>query len=429
MKILLIDPPQPYMLNLHYQTSMGLLYLLAVVKRERPDVNIEIIYLEGKSKNESIELIKAKLPADVIGFTSTTLDYPMVMDLKNELKNKLKINSKFIIGGAHASATYNDIINDGWDVIFKGEGELSILKFIDNFKSNKIDKIIETDYITDLDWLPYPDRDGNPHLKNRDDRKKTINIVASRGCSQFCNFCASHLTWTRNVRWRKAEKVFEEIKHCMYKYNIKSFKFSDENITCNKEWINHFCYLVKPLNIEWFTIARVDSVDKETLKNMSEAGCKSIAYGVESFDTNVLKILNKRATPEQAIETINNTYDAGMMPNLLMMINTPGETYKYTTDCNIKYLEKVKNKYNHVGLKPLIPLPGTNIARFPHKFGITIINNDYSNFNLWTYYKDKNGEKKLVESTIRINGMTEEEQRKNHIRMLDYIESVGIKIE
>ncbi|MBU1760421.1 MAG: cobalamin-dependent protein, partial [Bacteroidetes bacterium] len=76
--------------------------------------------------------MKAKLPADVIGFTSTTLDYPMVMDLKNELKNKLKINSKFIIGGAHASATYNDIINDGWDVIFKGEGELSILKFIDN---------------------------------------------------------------------------------------------------------------------------------------------------------------------------------------------------------------------------------------------------------------------------------------------------------
>ena len=277
--------------------------------------------------------------------------------------------------------------------------------------------------------MPYPDRDSNPYLKNRDNRKKTINITASRGCSQFCNFCASHLTWTRNVRWRSVEKVVEEIKYCIDKYGIKSFKFSDENIASNKKWINDFCSLIKRFNIEWFTIARVDSVDIETLNNMAASGCKSIAYGIESFDIKVLKILNKRATPEQAIDTINNTYEAGIMPNLLMMINTPGETYKYTVDCNIKYLEYVKGKYNHVGLKPLIPLPGTNIAKFPERFGITITNNDYSNFNLWTYYKDKNGEKKLVDSCIRINGMTERQQRNNHIRMLDYIESQGIKIE
>ena len=412
------------MIDIHYQTSMSLLYLSAIIKRDRPEVDIEVIYLEGKSKEESVKLIKDKLSADVIGFTSTTLDYPMVMYLKNELK----VNSKFIIGGAHASAC-NDVINDGWDTIFKGEGELAILKFIDDFKINKINKIIKCNYIHDLDSLPYPDRDSNPYLKNRDSRKKTINITASRGCSQFCNFCASHIVWTRNVRWRNVEKVVEEIKYCINKYGIKSFKFSDENIACNKEWVNIFCSLVKHLNIEWFTIARVDSVDRETLNNMGASGCKLIAYGVESFDTKVLKILNKRATPKQAIDTINNTYEAGIIPHLLMMINTPGETYKDTVDCNIKYLEYVKGKYNHVGLKPLIPLPGTNIAKFPKKFGITIINNDYSNFNLWTYYKDENGEKKLVDSCIRIDGMTELQQRNNHIRMLDYIESQGVKID
>jgi radical SAM superfamily enzyme YgiQ (UPF0313 family) len=416
------------MIDLHYQTSMSLLYLSAIVKRERPDVDIEVLHLEGKTIEESVELIRDKLPVDVIGYTSTTLDYPTVLDIKLRLAIRSDFRNLDIIGGPHASACN---LNDGWDVVFKGEGELLILDFIDDWKHHKniTYKIYDGRYIQHLDWLPYPDRDMNPYLRDRDPRRKTINIVASRGCAQHCSFCASHLTWTRSVRWRNTNAVAEEIRYCIDKYGIKSFKFSDENIASNKEWVNNFSNIVKPLGIEWHTIARVDSVDKETLLNMAASGCKSIAYGIESFDKNVLKILNKQATPEQAIETINNTYDAGISPNLLMMINTPGETWPYTADINIEYLEKVKGKYNHVGLKPLIPLPGTNIERYPEKFGVKIINRDYSNFNIWTYYKDEHGEKKLVESSLSIDGITTEQQRDNHVRLLNYIESQGVKIE
>lgn len=428
MKIALINPPQPYMVEKHTQVPLGLLYLSALLKREK-DVEASVLDLSDVSEDEGLLRIQSN-DWDVCGFTATTLDYCTVVNMLKTLKKALK-DTAFIVGGSHASACFHDMLEDGWTSVFRGEADLSILRFVDDLTRDTvvdIYNVLNNEIIQDLDWLPYPDRGALPWLGGKvlaKGNKESINIIASRACPRSCTFCASKAIWGNKVRWRKPEAVVDEIKHCIKKYNVKVFRFSDDNMISNKKWTKRFCELVKQLDIIWRMSVRVDEADYDTLCLLRQAGCVELGFGVESFDSNVLKMLNKKITPEQSLKAVENAHKAGIGVRLLMMISTPGETYKYTVDENIKCIEKLRNKFVYISVKPLVPFPGSDIWGDPVKFGVTIKTCDFSKYNMWMYSIGKNGEKKHTEESILcINSMTEDEQRENFNRMLEYTETL-----
>ena len=277
--------------------------------------------------------------------------------------------------------------------------------------------------------MPYPDRDALSWVGGRvlaSGNKKSINIIASRACARKCVFCATKAIWGNRVRWRSPEAVAAEIRYCIKKYKVKVFRFSDDNMVSNKKWTQRFCDLVEPLKIIWRMSVRVDDIDYKTLKLLRKAGCVELGFGVESFDLNVLNTLNKQITPEQSLEAINNSYRAHIGVRLLMMINTPGETYKHTVDCNIKCLESLRKKFVYLSVKALTPFPGTAIWDHPERFNISIKTKDFSKYNMWMYYLDKNGKRAHTEKSIlRIHNMTEKQQKENLIRMREYTETLS----
>jgi radical SAM superfamily enzyme YgiQ (UPF0313 family) len=414
------------MVEKHTQVPLGLLYLSALLKREK-DVEVEVLDLSDVSIDEAT-LTLQRNDWDVCGFTSTTLDYCTVLDMVKSLKETLK-DTAFIVGGPHASACFHDMLEDGWSAIFRGEADLSILRFVDDLTQDTISNIynvLNNEIVQDLDWLPYPDRDALTWLGGKvlaKGNKDSINIIASRACPRSCTFCASKAIWGNKVRWRTPEAVVEEIKYCIKKYNVKIFRFSDDNMISNKKWTKRFCELVKPLDITWRMSVRVDEADYETLCLLREAGCVELGFGVESFDPKVLKILKKKITPEDSIRAVENAYRAGIGVRILMMINTPGEVYKYTVDHNIRSLEKLRSKFVYISVKPLVPFPGSDIWDNPEKFGVTIKTRDFSKYNMWMYRLGENGNKlHTEESILRIQSMTEEQQKENFNRMLGYTE-------
>ncbi len=426
MKVLLVNPPQPYMIEKHTQVPLGLLYLSSIIKRDERVSKVVVLDLSAVSIKEAILKIKNIRP-DICGFTSSTLDYCVVLKILKELKPVLR-KTFFIIGGPHPSACSLEVSKDGWDGVFLGESDLSILRFLGDFLAKKTTKIYGSDRLKDLDWLPYPDRDalswlgGNVLAKGN---KDSINIIASRACARRCTFCASKAIWGNRVRWRKPEAVIDEIQYCVEKYNIKIFRFSDDNMISNKKWTKRFCELVKPLGVVWRMSVRVDEADYKTLCILREAGCVELGFGIESFDPKVLKMLNKGITQEQSLKAVNNADNAGIGARLLMMINTPGETYKYTVDQNICCLEKLSNKFVYLSVKPLVPFPGSDIWFNPKKFGVTIKTNDFSKYNMWMYSLGVNGEKKHTEESIlHIHSMTKEQQKENFKRMFEYTETL-----
>ena len=292
MKIKLINPPQPYLITPKTQVPLGLLYLSAVIKKERPEVEIELLDFSADSIVDAAMHIGE---ADVYGFTATSLDYYTQVSLMNKIRERFP-RATYILGGPHASVMTEDILCDGFDSAFIGETEDTILQFIDDWKTMQVRSVYRPEKRVDLDNLPRPDRDSFPwiggNVLTKGD-KNSVNLMASRGCPYNCTFCASETIWQRNLRWRKVDDVVDEIKECIDKYGIKVYRFSDDNMASNRRWTERFCELVKPLGIKWRLSVRVDRVDPPLLKLMSEAGCTELGLGCESFDPDVLKTLKE----------------------------------------------------------------------------------------------------------------------------------------
>ena len=424
MKIALINPPHPYLVQPNAQAPLGLAYLSAMIKKYKSDVKVDILNYSHKTVEEVVEEIEVY---DVYGYTATVVDYYTCENLAKKIYNKY--TGCHIIGGSHATLSYNTINQNVFDSIFIGEAEYSLLQFIDDYKNNNIKEKYFGEKTNDLDSLPFPDRKAlGEHQGGKifiDDDSESTVIMGSRGCPYGCYFCASDQMWSRKVRWRNVDNLVEEIVDVKNKLGIRNFRFSDDNMTSKRSRLIEFCEKTKSLNINWRLSARVDSLDSALLDCMREAGCREISLGVESFDINVLNAMNKKITPEKSVEAIKLCKAHNIKTRILFMISTPGETYKHTISENIRYIEQIKNDFDLISLKILVPLPGTFIWDNEEKCKIKIINKDFRNFNFYMYEKkDKKIVERPVYSNIKIDGMRRDEQLKNIKEMRKYIASL-----
>ena len=74
--------------------------------------------------------------------------------------------------------------------------------------------------------------------------------------------------------------------------------FFDETFTIGKKRMRKFSELVqkKGLNVKFNIRARVDTVDREVVRELKKAGLRSIHMGVEAGTDRLLKIMNKQIT-------------------------------------------------------------------------------------------------------------------------------------
>ena len=425
MKLVLISPPQPYLLAHHTQVPLGLLYLSAVLKRERPQVDVVVADCSGMSITEAAEGLPE---ADVFGYSCTTLDYPTMKDLRSRLEVRFP-GAMHIIGGPHVTALPTETLLDGFDVAFIREAEKTILNFVDDWERKITKEVYDPQQWLDLEWLPRPDRaaldwtGGRVLANSKDD--KSANIMASRGCPFDCAFCASQVMWKRKVRWREPADVVAEIAECQKELGTEVFRFSDDNMTTSRKWTEEFCKLVKPLDVQWRLSFRVDSITPGLLDTMREAGCVEAGLGIESFDPVVLKAMHKRVKPEDSINAVKMLHEAGMGARVLLMIGTPGETHLKTVEHNIKALEEIRGQYVYVTLTMFTPLPGCPVWQLPNKYGVKILSKDFSKYNLCFVRREENGTvSRTIQPLVAIDGMTMAQQVENAEKMLAYLETI-----
>ena len=78
MKILLVNPPSKFLIDDNVFPTLGLLYLSSYLKKAGYG-DISLLDLNGS------HTIPAEIDADIIGFYSTTAQFPVVLDLKEKL--------------------------------------------------------------------------------------------------------------------------------------------------------------------------------------------------------------------------------------------------------------------------------------------------------------------------------------------------------
>jgi radical SAM superfamily enzyme YgiQ (UPF0313 family) len=318
---------------------------------------------------------------DIIGITCPTPVYYIVQQICSDLKRKDK-DVKIVIGGPHVTALPKESLTETeCDVVVIGEGELTFLDIVSRLKDGKdlhsvpgiaykengdvyVNK--RRELINDLDILPFPAKDLLPLSRyylpptKRIKSERATNMITSRGCPFSCNFCMAKTIWTSKTRLRSVKNVIEEIKLNVDVYRLTEFSFHDELFTFRRDRVIELCQsiLKEGIDITWVCQARAGSVDLEMLTLMKRAGCGKIAFGFESGSDRMLKLMNKKETIENAVESVSLCKKAGIGVEGAFILGYPGEDLKSIND-SIKFALELDCET--VAWFIAIPYPGTRL--------------------------------------------------------------------
>ena len=194
-----------------------------------------------------------------------------------------------------------------------------------------------------------------------------VAFYTSRGCPAHCTFCLWPQTFSGH-RWRtrSTENVVAEVKHAFEIFpKVKEVFFDDDTFAWGKARVLDVCRQLKPLRKTWSCTCRVHA-DYETLKAMKEAGCRLLIVGFESGNAQILKNVEKGATPEQGLTFMKNARLLGLKVHGDFIIGLPGESPE-TIQETIRYAEQLDCETIQVSIAH--PYPGTGFDAYLREKG------------------------------------------------------------
>ncbi len=135
--------------------------------------------------------------------------------------------------------------------------------------------------------------------------------------------------------------------------------------------------LRRGLRFTWSAFARVNTVDRETLKLMREAGCDSISFGVETGNPEMLKLIRKGITREQVREAVSLCRETGIIAHTSFIVGLPGETPETLRETG-EFAASLGSLY---GYHFLAPFPGTTVREEVEKYDLEILTDDWTRYD------------------------------------------------
>ena len=379
MKVCLIHPPQPNSLDDRLDIPLGQLYLATVLRGAGYEV--KVVDLSSIYTKQWPELIGW---ADVYGFTIYTPSYGMCKELLR-LARQINPNSVSVAGGAHPSALPEETIKD-FDYVVIGEGELALRDLVTSLEKGKSTgpRVIRYPLIENLDSLPCPDLGLiDIHSYNRRvDGQASLSFITSRGCPNTCAFCCNFM-FGKKIRLRHLDNVIDELSSIKSKYGVRNFIFYDDTMTLDKNRVKEMSMRFKQIDIRFRANGTVRVNDPEVYEDLYAAGCRNIAFGVETGSQELLRKMKKHTTVEQIKKAIKNAKAAGLIVKVFLIVGFPGETYQTIQETADLMLECRPHQYT---LFNFVPFPGCDVWNNPQNYGITYFEKNYEQyFNIAGY--------------------------------------------
>ncbi len=366
-----------------YYFPIGIAYVAASLKTTNR--NVYTLNLNYK-KGTTYEYLKKYLIENKIDFVATGGITSLYWQIYEILEAVKRISTKIITcvgGGIITSGPYDGmkalelvdygIIGEGEFTIcdlaaaLEGKMDLSMVKGL--IYRNDFGKYIlneKRNECMNLDDLPYPDYKGFEYdelLKRTmvveqlvsGDNSRVATVCFSRSCPFNCTFCF-HPSGTK-YRRRSLKNIFMEIDYLIKEFNIKNINIVDELFLGNLKDIDDFCYEIKKRNIGFSVSLRVDMVNKKNLMLLRDSGCRSIIFGLESADNNILKSMRKRITIEQIDKALSLCNEVGVNFGGNFIFGDQAET-KETANNTLRWWRD-HPQYNNISLFMIRLYPGS----------------------------------------------------------------------
>lgn len=364
----------------YYPFPFWLAYTTALLKR---DTDCMVKGLDGvvwdmtadellyKIKEEKPDLLVTELVALTEGDDLVFLE-----------KVKREIGCKIVVCGSYVSAAAEKLLNNKPFIDFAaiGEYEITVRELAEFLSKNnggslfsinglvcrdglgtiKINK--QRALVSDLDFLPFPDREDFPAGIYPDFAMYSpcINIISSRGCPAGCIFCTDrHVLFNSpQYRMRDPKKIVDEMEYCINNYGARQFYFDDQSFVVNKRHVIEICEELtrRNIHIPWTCMGDAMFVDYAALKAMSDAGCIGMKFGIESADPGILKTIGKPLNLEKVKKVVKWCRELGIETHATFCIGLPGETVD-TIRKSIEFMQELD--IDTAQVSKAVPYPGT----------------------------------------------------------------------
>ena len=334
-----------------------------------------------------------KTSPDVVGFSLLTTSLLVTLQLAEKLKGK-RPDLKIVFGGPEVYRLFGlggnkDLDCEALhcaDALIIGEGEDALLRALLSLKKNgffspgegimaregaKFIGSENTQLIHPLDSIPFPRYELFPLALYRE--RGQFPLLFSRGCIGKCAFCFEQAYWKR-FRQRSVDNVVQEIRSIRKRFGIYCFSLNDSLMNGNMHFLRDFCEKVisESIEVNWWGMARVNALMTEAfIHKMKQAGCRGIAYGIESGSQNVLNLMKKNTTVSIIDEAILNTWKGGIKPGINLLLGFPGET----DDDFLQTCDLIKRHGEHIAYVNVTMLgiePFTEVHKTRQTLGITM---------------------------------------------------------
>ncbi|OPL14200.1 MAG: hypothetical protein AVO39_09440 [delta proteobacterium MLS_D] len=390
MKVAIIAPPYP--LEEAPAPPLGVTYVAAAFENAGAEVRI-FDYIVSRYTKEKLEEELGRFSADVVGVTSVTMNFFGALRIIQDAKS-IDPGVVTVMGGPHVTFDAVETLRryPEVDIIVMGEGEETVRELVPvldgagdlatvrgiAFRSGE--EIIVTEareLIRDLDSLPLPARHLLPISRYRA-LGFPVSIITSRGCPNSCIFCLGRRMVGKKVRHRSAVAVVDEIEHIL-SYGFPRINVADDIFTANPRKVSAVCREIRRRDIRftWSAFSRVNTVTREMLAEMRDAGCDAVSFGIESGNPEMLKRVRKGITLEQARKAVRMCKDEGVLAHASFIVGLPGETAETLEDTRA-FAESLDILY---GFHFLAPFPGTTVREDIDRYDLEILTNDWDRYD------------------------------------------------
>jgi len=347
-----------------YPFFMG--YAAANLKDNGYEVNIlDAIAEEEYDYDKFLEEVR-KEKADIVVVECST----PTIDIDVWFANKVAKFTKVALAGPHLNeSTVKEIKDINPNISFYLLGEY-ILNSLDMAKTQK-EGVYPAEVLKDVDSVSFPFRDYKSATKYYDPSMPTprpqLQIYGSKGCPFKCTFCAwPQNMYFRNVARREPKKIAEEVRSEVAAHGYNSIFFDDDTFNMGTERISELCDYLKDIGIPWTMMGRLDISPNWLYDKMVESGCVGMRFGIETFNLEVLKNVEKGIERKDFKATLEyiSTKHPQLMIHITMMRDMPGQT-KEDTKKDLKIIHNMgystHNMQRSYQLSICAPFPGTKL--------------------------------------------------------------------
>lgn len=340
--------------------QLGISYISSLLKANKHQT--QLLVLGSNNWKTSTKLLNAavdKFDPSLICLSTIQSQYFFIKKIASLIKNQWP-EKYVIVGGAYPTLSPEAVIPDSFDALCIGEGEYPTLELCSQLESGvvphgianlwikssdgSIEKNKTREFLSELDILPFPDRDmWKPWINEQ--LNDQFSVLLGRGCPYECAYCSNHafrkIAQGKYVRMRSVESIIQEISMIHENHPLPRMYLEIESIAINKTWMIELCKQLEKFNQ---TLPREiifgcnfrltpNTIDETLFVALRKANIRQLNIGLESGNVKIRgEVLKRYYSNDDFLKVISFARKHDLKVLVYNMIGLPGETLKSHKD-------------------------------------------------------------------------------------------------